>query len=160
MLSSSRARRRLAIGLAAALSCGALAVPAVASASALTVHTRTSASQTRTSVTPSFKSPTECGGDVCMVFQVTGSPAQADIIAGANGHGFTGYFHISGPDGPYSPANSPTRTWAANGLTHNSDWGFTNITASAPVPNGTYCASAIQQGGSSIGKACFTYNGA
>src|SRR5215475_7593460 len=103
MLSTLWGRRRLVIALAAALSCGSLATSAAASASALTASTRTP-------VAPSFKSPTKCSGDVCMVFQVTGTPAQAAIFAGANSHDFTGYFHISGPGGPYQPANSQTKT--------------------------------------------------
>lgn len=148
MLSSSRAGRRFAaIALTAALSCGTLGVSAVASASAAPTRTLVSAA-------PDFKSPEECSGDVCMFLIVNGSPtAHAFIVAGANNNPFTGYFHISGPGGPFSPANSPTENWPANGNgSGNDSW---HSQALAPL-HGTYCASAIQNG-VSIGKACATF---
>jgi hypothetical protein len=148
MLNFPRGGRRLAvIGLIAILSSGALATAsAVASASTGTARTPISA-------VPDFKSPEECNGDVCMVLTVNGTPQGAEIVAGANSNTFTGYFHISGPGGPFNPANSPTETWKMNGIgSGNDDWPSQRL---APL-HGTYCVSAFQEG-SSLGKACATY---
>lgn len=147
MLSLSRGGRCLAaIGLTAALSCSALAASAGASASTATARVPMSAA-------PDFKSPEECNGDVCMFLVVNGSPtAHAFIIAGANSNTFFGYFHISGPGGPFSPANSATETWPAHGLgSGNHSWHSMPL---SPL-HGTYCATAIIA--NSIGKACATY---
>jgi len=149
VMNLSHGRRRLAaIGLTAALTCGALAGTAVASAS--TASARASAS-----AAPNFKSPTECDGDVCMVLVVNGDPLGAQIVAGANSNGFTGYFHISGPGGPFSPANSPTENWPAHGMgSGNHDWPSLRL----PAEHGTYCASAFRSSdGANLGKACATY---
>jgi hypothetical protein len=147
VLNLPRGGRYLAlIGLTGALSFGAFSTAAVASASTATTHASVSAA-------PDFKSPEECGGDVCMVLTVNGSPAGAEIVAGANSNTFTGYFHMTGPGGPFDPANSPTKTWAAHGLgSGNDDFASQRL---AP-DHGTYCVSAFQ-GGVSIGKACATY---
>lgn len=145
MLGSPRGGRCLAaIGLIAALAGGAWAAPASASGSTAAARAPISA--------PDFKSPEKCGGDVCMVLTVNGSPAQAFIVAGANSNTFFGYFHISGPGGPFQPANSPTETWKAHGIgSGNDDW------ASQPLPpnHGTYCVGAFIS--NRIGKACATY---
>jgi hypothetical protein len=138
-LKSARSGRLLAmIGLTTALGCGALAAPAMASAAI-----------------PDFSTGTLCNGDACMVLQVTGSPAHAFVIAGANSEAFQGYFHISGPGGPFP--NSQTKTWAAHGLgSGNDDY----HTAALDPDHGTYCVTAFASDSSpdqSLGKVCGTY---
>jgi hypothetical protein len=94
-----------------------------------------------------------CNGDVCMILYWNGTSAYFTIEVGANSNTFYGYFHLSGPGGPFSPANTPTEQWNAHGL---STGDFAQLTIEGQPQSGTYCESAWQDG-ASLGKACVPY---
>ena len=94
-----------------------------------------------------------CNGDACMILDWNGSSANFNIFVGANSNAFVGYFHLSGPGGPFKPANTPTETWNAHGLSGGDYYTWTVI---GHPQDGTYCESAFQNG-VSIGKACVPY---
>lgn len=145
-------RLQAALGLSAIAAFGMLtALPASASAAqSASVHQLAAAHVAAPAASFDKES---CNGDVCMILDWDGSSADFNVFVGANSNAFVGYFHLSGPGGPFSPANTPTEGWNAHGLS-GGDF-YTWIVGGHPQ-DGKYCESAFQNG-VSIGKACVTY---
>jgi hypothetical protein len=139
-------RLKAAVGLSAIAALGVLAAsPASASAApSAGVHQAVSAK--------GFGQES-CNGDVCMILYWDGTDNYFYIYVGANSNPFDGYFHLSGPGGPFSPANTPTEEWKAHGLSEND---FYTWQVSGVPQDGMYCESAWQDG-VSLGKACVDY---
>jgi hypothetical protein len=150
-------RLQAAVGLSAIAAFGIVAaLPASASAAqSASVHQLTGISgpgATRATSAAAFDQES-CNGDVCMILYWNGSSSDFNIFVGANSNAFFGYFHLSGPGGPFSPANTPTEEWAAHGL---SGGDYYTWTVSGVPQAGGYCEGAFQDG-VSLGKACVTY---